>query len=127
VTWPLRFRPANASFNPWTEAAQIGDCWYMPQWDEDAERRQRFIARQASQQYRDQWADKRPPIFVQLPPGWPWCVDEASTGGGDGWTVTGSIEDGTLNVTPSINAIGSYHGYVQNGQVTDDVEGRTFS
>lgn len=130
MAWPLRFREG-ADFDPWSESAQIGDCWYMPHWNDDPERRQRFLANQASTQYIAQWADQRPPIFVQLPPGWPWCVDEGFYHPvGDpprgGWTVTGKPEDGTLTVSPSINAVGTYHGWIQHGQVSDDVEGRHF-
>lgn len=64
-------------------------------------------------------------IFVTLPATGDWCVDafasDKSTGG---WTVTGELP--TITVTPSINAVGRYHGWVQNGVLTDDCEGRTF-
>lgn len=64
------------------------------------------------------------PHFIALPGGgtWsPWCV---STGDGPGWEVSGSPE--RLTATPSINAVGSYHGWLRDGVLSDDCEGRTF-
>ena len=40
------------------------------------------------------------------------------------WTITGTIPN--VSATPSINCVGVYHGYVTNGIVTDDCEGRKF-
>lgn len=129
MPWPLRFR---TDPEPWKDA-HIGDCWYMASWDATEHPhpmlRQHFLDFQASHQYKEQWADKRPPIVVQLPPGFAFTPDE-KYGWRDGnpervgWTVTGSIEDGTLTVSPSVNVVGTYHGWIQNGQVSDDVEGR---
>ena len=105
--------------------AQIGDCWYLPE-----HARAYFIEHQSSRQYREEWADKRPPIVVQLPPGFPFFPDEfygrPENVERNGWAVTGSIEDGSLVLSPSINCVGSYHGFIQNGLVSDDVEGRHF-
>jgi hypothetical protein len=63
-------------------------------------------------------------IVVVLPPCWPWVVDEKASTGDSGWTVTGELPN--ITVTPSINAEGVYHGWIQNGVVTDDCEGRTY-
>lgn len=60
---------------------------------------------------------------VKLPgPAW-WYMDDK---GSDGclWKVTG--EPPELTATPSINLVGRYHGWVTNGVVTDDCEGRKF-
>lgn len=40
------------------------------------------------------------------------------------WTVTGTAPD--VTATPSINCVGVYHGFVTNGEVTEDCEGRKF-
>ena len=40
------------------------------------------------------------------------------------WNVTGSVPN--LTITPSINCPGVYHGFIQNGIITEDCEGRTF-
>lgn len=132
MSWPLRFR---SDPEPWLDA-QIGDCWYYPNWRDDSpfqeQMRQHFIDFQASRQYVDQWADKRPPILVYLPPGFPFSPDERYRPADDsnvernGWAVTGSIEDGSLVVSPSVNVVGTYHGWINNGGVSDDVEGRRF-
>lgn len=68
-------------------------------------------------------------LWVLLPGRSLFCVDTAAydeTRGhhGEGWKVTGTPP--TITVTPSINCIGSYHGYIRDGVITDDCEGRTF-
>jgi len=40
------------------------------------------------------------------------------------WQRTGEAPNITL--TPSINWVGQYHGWLQNGILTDDCEGRTY-
>jgi hypothetical protein len=136
VSWQLRFlqgpEPWWGEFIDGKAHPQIGDCWYYPHW-EDEQTREHFLQYQASRQYLEQWADKRPPVVVRLPPGFGFSPDERYYGGhwGDnpqreGWTVTGSLDDLSLVVQPSVNIIGTYHGWIQSGQVSDDVEGRTF-
>lgn len=44
---------------------------------------------------------------------------------GGTWLVTGELPD--VTVSPSIHMPNSYHGYVRDGQVTDDVDGRRYS
>lgn len=74
----------------------------------------------------------RPPIMLVLPAPeghtYHFCVDMKACDAGklreDGWTVTGNVPD--LTVAPSINAVGTYHGFLQNGVLTDDCDGRQF-
>lgn len=70
----------------------------------------------------------RDPLVVRLPGGTDFCVDgptfSAGQRGSGGWTVTG--EPTAITLSPSINIGGSYHGWIQNGVITDDCEGRTF-
>jgi hypothetical protein len=40
------------------------------------------------------------------------------------WTVTGSLPN--ITVVPSINCIGRYHGFITDGIISDDCEGRKF-
>ena len=40
------------------------------------------------------------------------------------WTWTGTLP--RITVTPSVNCIGRYHGWIRDGVVTDDCEGRKF-
>src|SRR6185503_3493428 len=69
------------------------------------------------------WSTIRAPIVVLCPNGREWCVDAMSSNG-DGWTVSG--DPPTITCTPSI-AVPVYHGFLQNGVFTDDVEGRGIS
>lgn len=79
--------------------------------------------------YLRDWAGKRAPLYVKLPDGTEFCVDsrdsrEIGKPSGSGWTVTG--EPPQITVSPSINILGRYHGYLKNGAISDDVEKRSF-
>lgn len=80
---------------------------------------------------------RRPPLIVILPSKYPggdrFLVDrkpsDKKTGGWD-VTIQGEMVDGQqLDITlhPSINCEGSYHGYIRQGVITNDCEGRKFS
>ena len=43
---------------------------------------------------------------------------------GAGWTITG--EPPHLTAHPSINVIGAYHGWLKDGVLSDDCEGRHY-
>lgn len=76
----------------------------------------------------------RPPLIVCLPSkhgrfhAYPWCIDEQahdrSGPHGDGWTVTGDAP--RITMQPSINIVGDYHGWIRDGVITEDCEGRTY-
>lgn len=86
----------------------------------------------------------RPPLLIFLPSfrptsdgGWrlvgadPFHVNCAPTDKPDGgwgvqcaWPLTIGEPVPSLTITPSINCVGSYHGFVTNGVITDDCEGR---
>lgn len=72
------------------------------------------------------YRDARTGIRVKLP-GYSgqnrWDM-EAFGGDGDTWNVSGEIPN--VTATPSINCVGVYHGWVTNGVVTDDCDGRKF-
>lgn len=107
----------------------IGMCWFAS--DED---QQRMMAgtghKKASAHYRRDWAGKRNILTICLPSnpdfiGYStWSPDCTESDGGGGWRVTG--EPPNITCHPSINAIDSYHGWVKNGQLTDDCEGRKY-
>lgn len=72
---------------------------------------------------------RRAPILIMLPGDNQWCPDQmawTSERGnyGNGWMVTG--EWPKISITPSINFVGRYHGFVIAGEITDDCEGRVF-
>lgn len=105
-----------------------GDWWYAEYFlNDDGSRASRL-----GRYYYDHNA-YRPPIVVVLPGGVEFCIDMAPSKelftGGDGWTVNGSPEEGTLTVAPSINAMGRYHGWLgisgtPPGHLSEDLEGR---
>lgn len=69
----------------------------------------------------------RPPIFVILPGHNLFVVDGKCWDHGrkyGGWQVSGEAPNITVN--PSIDLKGFYHGYLANGIIGDDVEGRIF-
>lgn len=63
-------------------------------------------------------------IVLILPPCWPWIVDQLASDSNGGWTVTGEFPN--ITVTPSINATNVYHGWITNGVISDDLEGRNY-
>lgn len=80
-----------------------------------------------SKQYEKDWKGKRPPIVVILPDNTSFMVDSCYMGDlekQEGWIVTGEAPN--ITVSPSINCIGHYHGWLQNGVLSDDVEGRKY-
>jgi hypothetical protein len=111
-----------------------GEWWYAPQfWNPDKPESENFIIRGAkrfSEGYWHTWADRRPPIFLVLPDGTHWSPDMAyPVGTGiETWEVTGPWEPGEeprWTVTPSIQTPG-YHGHLTHGELTDDLEGRSY-
>lgn len=93
--------------------------WYYHAHEEDREEwviRERARAKTdakmsfLSKHYWNDWSHTRPPISVLCPNGMEWCVDQVSSNG-TGWVVTGSLEDGTLTASPSIDVPG-YHGWL---------------
>ena len=121
MPWPLRLISADDALSD-AYRPEVGDCYYA-----DAERFG-WVPGRLGLNYQRDWNGKRMPIVVRLPPGfWFWIDSKPSDGGQNGWKVTGSIEDGTLTVSPSINCPPDYHGYIQHGVITDDCEGRQFT
>ncbi|WDL96961.1 hypothetical protein [Alicyclobacillus sp. ALC3] len=69
----------------------------------------------------------RPPLWVMTPGGC-WCVDERPFVRGEwtdgGWKVTGTAPN--ITARPSINFPGLYHGWLTDGVLSDDLEGRRY-
>jgi hypothetical protein len=77
-----------------------------------------------SDQYVQERMALRPPVLVKMPNGEVFSVDASVSGKSSGWAVTG--EPPNITMSPSINLVGRYHGWLQNGVISDDCEGRTF-
>lgn len=89
-----------------------GDMWFGDPGD--------FLEQDLSNEYRRDWADQRPPLWVMLPNNTPFLIDCALPDG-HGWTVTG--EPPNLTVHPSINRYASattpgWHGWLRDGVLT---------
>ena len=109
--------------------AQIGDMWPAPEWAK---------SNAISRRYRNTYSKTRPPLMVVLPSvyceeGDFFLIDRvASSKANDkGWEVRlqGELVDGQqpdITLKPSINCVGSYHGHIRNGVITDDCEGRKY-
>lgn len=117
MSWPLKLVD-----EPGTN---IGDCWYAPSMVEEYKN---YYLKFLSIEYMTQWFDKRAPIIIWLPPGLGFCIDEGyhdhNRWNEHGWTVTGELPN--ITVHPSINCVGIYHGWIRDGILTDDCEGRKF-
>lgn len=53
-----------------------------------------------------------------------FCLDTKSTATNGYWQCSGAPPNVTVH--PSINVVGVYHGWIRDGVISDDVEGRTF-
>jgi hypothetical protein len=114
MAWPcVLYENREAARTAGGGRVRIGAVWPMEVWEDWM----------VSDEYRATHAGKRAPLVVQLPSG-PFPVDGPQSGGTSGWQVTG--EPPRLTLSPSVNVVGFYHGWIQDGVITDDCEGRTF-
>jgi hypothetical protein len=129
MTWPLVEVPNpfyGPEARPWNSLPP-GSCWRVPV-DETSYLRCGGkspcwpLVRQLSKEFFA--SGRRYAIFIVLPGGAEWSPDCLSSESGQGWTVTGELP--AISVSPSVHQIGRYHGFVQNGVLTDDLEGRTY-
>lgn len=115
MPWPTRYHPTEP------ETLQVGDVYPFP-----------VDSAHCSRQYLERNSG-RPPLIVVLPCGTRFLVDRALRDG-DGWDVSGPPE--RLTVSPSISVLTrsdaqrpderGWHGYLRDGVLTDDVDGRRF-
>lgn len=103
---------------------EVGDMWYVDYLIDAATGAAYCEEGGLSDDYVRDHAGKRAPLAVVLPNGDIFGIDTHITGSRRGWTVTGEAPN--ITVSPSINFIGRYHGWLQNGVLSEDVEGRTF-
>lgn len=115
-----------------TSGLQIGDMFFVERPDDELHKLR------LTQQYWNETAKQRKPLYVALPLRWHdgrvgvslFLVDQQcySGKGGkgyyDGWRVTGAPP--RITVHPSINMVGQYHGWLKDGVISRDVDGRQF-
>lgn len=114
----------------WTDH-RVGDVFWGPTVEECAPNTKwepllRLYARHLSAYYYVN-NSHRLCLFIIMPGLVPFCVDGQTWNHGvheGGWTVTGEPE--ALTVTPSINLIGVYHGFLTAGVISDDCETRVY-
>lgn len=64
----------------------------------------------------------QPTLWVRIPGG-PFCLDMCTRE----WATWIRMGDPPrITVSPSINEVGIWHGYIRDGMITDDVEGRAY-
>lgn len=122
MTWTITFHETKPT------EPKVGDCWLNPEMIE-GDNAEWYKQNYLSDQYMRDHLTRRAPLIVVLPApknGRNWfCVDARASGSGtSGWTVTG--EPHALTVTPSINIVGEYHGFITAGTITADCEGRRY-
>jgi hypothetical protein len=119
MTYPLFEVPHDA---PHDEKNKPGAYWFLPIYGPDGEKREIFLETYASPEYKATRIDKIP-VRICLPGGDWWDVDGPASNSDSGWSVTG--EPPNLTVHPSIGT-STYHGWLKDGVLSDDLEGRTF-
>jgi hypothetical protein len=65
-----------------------------------------------------------PTWYVLLPNNCAWPIQHKGTDGAS-WTMTG--EPPNITTTPSINYVKRYHGWIKDGVISEDVDGRKFT
>lgn len=91
---------------------KIGDMWPSTRYLQTKYTRGNIL----SDEYFKHWVNKRPPLYVMLPGYICFCVDSRAACDNKGWKITGWPPD--ITVSPSINIIGIYHGFIRNGLIS---------
>lgn len=112
----LEHPPKDEQGNLDIDQMQVGDMWFLDVPKED-------YHRYHLSDYYFQHNSGRPPLMVILPGKYYHSLDgkcyNGSQGYYDGWQVSGTPP--LITVAPSINAVGRYHGFLQNGIFTDNM------
>lgn len=126
MTWTIRL----LSDLPEPGTARIGDAVLLRPESPRAAGVLGYWGSRLSAEYERERRFRRPPLLVFLPGvGW-WCVDSAYSANGqpvpsrESWAVTG--EPPRITLSPSVDLPGLYHGWIRDGVISDDVEGRRF-
>lgn len=132
MPWPLRLVEYKKGMSPAAGTLKVGDLFYGPyphELEQAAWRSVRWHFRYLSEFYHANNAQRRP-LAVVLPgnhlfgiDGQCWNHDLPIPHYG-GWTVTGDAPN--ITMSPSINLGGLYHGFIQNGLISEDVEQRKY-
>jgi hypothetical protein len=133
MSWQCKLIDYSDRYRHQPTLLQIGDMFYGPteeQYNVDPDQWMwvwHFCSPKHLSEYYKNNNSHRNPLLVMLPPHDLFCVDGMCWDHGKyygGWTVTG--EAPLITLSPSINMVGSYHGWLQNGILSDDCEGRKY-
>lgn len=100
------------------ETPKPGHWWYCTWLKMVAGRPPEFL----SSNYVKNDMKHRDPVCIVLPGGDHWIIDQKAFNGG-GWVITGG--EGKWTASPSIMTE-AYHGYLKDGILTNDTDGRTY-
>lgn len=120
MSWKLRHNPIPNGDGKHEFPLQVGDWWYCPWLLGPLWKKEDYL----SSKYFALPEPRRAPVCIRLPGGMDWVIDSNASNLTGGWDVSGP--EGQWTLSPSINFIGSYHGWLQNGVISDDCEGRKF-
>jgi hypothetical protein len=111
---------------PLTDYSQvpIGGTWKIPlDYKYEEETFEEFWRDFLSNEFRA--SGRNYVIYIRLPSGTDFCPDfKATDKRKNGWTVTGELP--RISVSPSVNEVGRYHGWIKEGVLSDDLDGRVF-
>lgn len=122
MPWQCKLvEPENRTFTP-------GEMWYAKPGNVEGTV---CYGSELSAEYMRDWNGKRLPLLVTLPNGATIVLDKSSDCSklGRGWVITGEAPN--ITASPSVAMDGSgkikgYHGWLQNGVFSDDLEGRVY-
>ncbi|MGH2352482.1 MAG: hypothetical protein ACRDI2_23245 [Chloroflexota bacterium] len=133
MPWTCRLLTSK-QFNAKDYPLRPGDLWFrcepdvwrarVVQWRQEGAHRSDSLVLGLSDQYLAGTIDRRPPLLVVLPNRDIFSIDSCISGATRGWEVSG--DPPRITISPSINCVGRYHGWLRNGILSDDAEGRTF-
>ena len=128
MSWPCRL--VEYTGGPFPD--QVGDMWFVrpedihtiKSADPHRDGRLSVMGYILSDEYLAERRAHRLPLFVRLPGRAPmcFCIDSAVSDETRGWTVTGEAPN--ITVSPSINIVGLWHGFLTSGILTDDLDSR---
>jgi hypothetical protein len=131
MSWPLKEIP-QPDFPTYDIGLQIGDCWRQKLTHEEDPRWGKFWHSRLNAQFASSGRDWVWVVLIPFgPPEMPWCIwspdMRPSRDDDSGWTVTNAEDPARMTVSPSILIVDRYHGWIRDGEITDDCEGRTYS
>lgn len=121
MPWTCQLRDPPTPEERKAGAVSVGDMWFAWSLVKDG---QPVVPDFLSTTYVEKRMADRPPLMIRLPGGIDFCLDcRADCPGGEvGWQITGTLPN--ITVSPSLNVLGVWHGFLRDGVLSDDLNGR---